>query len=262
MPLYFCLGVPTISLVANLILLPESMWWLALKGKTEAAKKTLVYMYSGQPDFDLERSFAELEYTIAKEVELAQAAKETSYIDCFRGIDARRTFCAIFPPLTQNLTGQNLAGTVSYVALVATAPLTALFSSTVRDTLLQSCRRHRPANLIGDHHQRRSRCQLLLILRARVEEGRSLGVALLGTRGHDHFYVYVPEVFFFFSFLALRFEGSLTNVMRTNASPSLSSSPVGIALIDVIGKGEYSDAAGKCLTFFVALFIAASTLVS
>jgi hypothetical protein len=39
------------------------------------------------------------------------------------------------------------------------------------------------------------------------------------------------------------------------------SSPVAIALIDVIGKGEYTSAAGKCLTLFVSLFIAASTVV-
>jgi len=39
------------------------------------------------------------------------------------------------------------------------------------------------------------------------------------------------------------------------------SSTVAIALIDVIGKGEYTSAAGKCLTLFVSLFIAASTVV-
>jgi hypothetical protein len=54
---------------------------------------------------------AALEYTLEKEAEENELAKQSSYLDCFKGVDLRRTFCAVFPPITQNLTGQNLAGT-------------------------------------------------------------------------------------------------------------------------------------------------------
>jgi len=141
-PLYVALACPTISLALELWLLPESPWWLLMKGRKDQARKSLDYLYSSQPNYDSDRSLAELEYTINKEMEMKELvrplslslplsrlraaeqlsrselmlqpcaqAKSTSYLDCFKGTNLRRTFVAVFPPLTQNMSGQNLAGT-------------------------------------------------------------------------------------------------------------------------------------------------------
>ncbi|GFZ45718.1 hypothetical protein JCM24511_03447 [Saitozyma sp. JCM 24511] len=110
-PLYVALALPTISLLAELCILVESPWWLLMRGRKEQARKNLDYIYSWQDNYDSEAMMAALEYTLEKEAEENELAKQSSYLDCFKGVDLRRTFCAVFPPITQNLTGQNLAGT-------------------------------------------------------------------------------------------------------------------------------------------------------
>lgn len=112
-PLYCALASPTISLILQIFLLPESPWYYMLKGRREDARKSLLFVNGKSPNFDVDQALLELEYTLQKEQELAEKAADKTYLDCFKGTDLRRTFCAVFPALTQNLTGQNLAGTVS-----------------------------------------------------------------------------------------------------------------------------------------------------
>jgi hypothetical protein len=82
-----------------------------MRGRHAECRKVLDYMHSWQPDYNSDAMFAQLEYTLEKESEVHEMSKQSSYLDCFKGTDLRRTFCAVFPPITQNLTGQNLAGT-------------------------------------------------------------------------------------------------------------------------------------------------------
>lgn len=60
-PLYVALACPTISLVLELWLLPESPWWLMMKGHKDKARKALDYLYGCQPNYDSDRAVAELE---------------------------------------------------------------------------------------------------------------------------------------------------------------------------------------------------------
>jgi hypothetical protein len=71
-PLYMALASPTITLVLQLFLLPESPWWLLMKGRKDAARKSLLFMNSGNKNFDPEQAILELEYTLQKEHELAE----------------------------------------------------------------------------------------------------------------------------------------------------------------------------------------------
>lgn len=126
-PLYIGLAVPTLVLIFDLFILVESPSWLIMRGKRDKARSNLAYIHSWQKDFDLERAFAELEYTLQKEAEQSELESQSSYLDCFKvsfgthtdtsrltrdaqGVDLRRTFCAVFPPMTNNLAGSNLTG--------------------------------------------------------------------------------------------------------------------------------------------------------
>ena len=63
---------------------PESPWWLVRKGNIQAAARSLRKL--GYKDVDT--SLESIERTVY--VELVEQ-KDTSYIDCFRGVDLRRT---------------------------------------------------------------------------------------------------------------------------------------------------------------------------
>ena len=136
---------------------------------------------------------------------LPQASGST-YLDCFKGVDGRRTFCAVFPALTQNMSGQNLAGTYCSLFFSLAGQKDPLVSSVITTAVGLACN----------------------FLSFFILESKRIGR-------------------WFLLFVGL--------VVMTLCM-------LGIALIDVIANnnGNYNGAAGKMLTFFVALFIAGSTL--
>ncbi|GAA5987219.1 hypothetical protein JCM10908_001864 [Rhodotorula pacifica] len=138
-PLYVAIACPTITLLLQLIFLVESPWWLLMKGRQEQARKSLDYLYGKAPGYDSDKAIAELEYTLAKEAELKAAAAGSSYLDCLRGIDGRRTFCAIFPALTQNMSGQNLAGTYASLFFFGAGQKDPLVSSVITTAVGLAC---------------------------------------------------------------------------------------------------------------------------
>ncbi|KAG0655501.1 hypothetical protein C6P46_000847 [Rhodotorula mucilaginosa] len=177
-PLYVAIACPTITLVLQLLLLVESPWWLMMKGCQDQARKALDYLYGKTPGYDSDKAVAELEYTLAKEAEIKAAAAGATYLDCFRGINGRRTFCAKDP----------LASSVIITAVGLACNFLSFF----------------------------------------ILESKHVG-----------------RWFLLFAALIVMLLCML-----------------GIALIDVIANdnGNYTGAAGKMLTFFVALFTAGSTL--
>ncbi|RMD42774.1 hypothetical protein DV735_g2333, partial [Chaetothyriales sp. CBS 134920] len=88
---------------------PESPWWLVRKGRYEDAKKALLSLArpsSGIP-YDVDAQVAMIRAT--NELEIAISGG-TSYLDCFRGIDFRRTQIACITWLTQAFCGAALMG--------------------------------------------------------------------------------------------------------------------------------------------------------
>ncbi|KAI8711337.1 hypothetical protein NCS52_01396500 [Fusarium sp. LHS14.1] len=101
-----------VPILAGVIFAPESPWWYVRKNNKAAAKKSLLRLTSrNQPNFNPDDTIAMIEHTN----ELEKNMKEgTSYRDCFKGVDLRRTEIVVGIWLVQTLGGQNLMGYFSY----------------------------------------------------------------------------------------------------------------------------------------------------
>lgn len=90
-----------VPLFILIIFAPESPWWLARKNRIADAEKSLRKLSSRSPQ-ELNGTLSQIIYTTRLEEELETGG---SYLDCFKGIDLRRTeiCCMIFA-------GQMLSG--------------------------------------------------------------------------------------------------------------------------------------------------------
>ncbi|KAK9431380.1 general substrate transporter [Lipomyces doorenjongii] len=99
---------------------PESPWWHVRHGDHEGARRALKRLTSdNDPDFSIDNTIAMIEYTNELEKKLAAG---TSYRDCFKGIDLRRTeiVCGVW--IVQTLCGTNIMGYSSYFLVQAGLP--------------------------------------------------------------------------------------------------------------------------------------------
>ncbi|KAF2826131.1 sugar transporter [Ophiobolus disseminans] len=110
-----------VPLIIGIFLAPESPWWLVRKGKIEAAKTSLLRLTSlnRETDFDAEETVAMMVHTTALEEKITQGA---SYLDCFKGVDLRRTEVVCMAWAIQNLSGNAFSGYSSYFLQQAGLP--------------------------------------------------------------------------------------------------------------------------------------------
>ncbi|KAG6368605.1 hypothetical protein INS49_002818 [Diaporthe citri] len=99
-------------ILAGVIFAPESPWWHVRQGDNQGAKRALLRLTSkNNPDFDPDETIAMIEHTNELEKSLKAG---TTYWDCFKGVDLRRTEIVCILWFGQTLTGQNLMGYFSY----------------------------------------------------------------------------------------------------------------------------------------------------
>ncbi|RYP35429.1 hypothetical protein DL767_003836 [Monosporascus sp. MG133] len=93
-----------LPLAIGIFFAPESPWWLVRRQKLDEAKKSLLRLTSlGQEtDFDADETVAMMVHTTALEQKITKGA---SYLDCFRGVDLRRT---------ENLSGNSFSNYSTY----------------------------------------------------------------------------------------------------------------------------------------------------
>jgi len=93
-------------------LAPESPWWLVRHGKLEQARLALLKLTSKKnTEFNVEDTLAMMIHT--NELEIQQTAG-TSYLDCFKGVDLRRTEVTCFTWLIQQTSGSPMIGWGTY----------------------------------------------------------------------------------------------------------------------------------------------------
>lgn len=101
-----------VPLFIGIALAPESPWWLVRKGRKEEARAMLYRLTSrNDSSFNADETLAMMEHTN----ELERSATEgTSYWDCFKGVDLRRTEIVCCVWAVQTLCGSTFMGYSTY----------------------------------------------------------------------------------------------------------------------------------------------------
>jgi len=94
---------PVLMLILGTPLLPESPSWLILQGKPEKAMAAL-QKFNG-PNYDAAQAVAVLEAAV--QTEQAMQTENASYLECFKGVNLRRTMIVCFVYIAQQFVGAN-----------------------------------------------------------------------------------------------------------------------------------------------------------
>ncbi|KAK7449921.1 hypothetical protein CaCOL14_010142 [Colletotrichum acutatum] len=102
-----------VPLIIGIFFAPESPWWLIRKERLDDARKSLIRLTSRnqQQNFNADETISMMVHTN----ELEKAAQSgTSYIDCFKGTDLRRTEIVCVTWAIQTLCGSTFMGYSTY----------------------------------------------------------------------------------------------------------------------------------------------------
>lgn len=109
-----------VPILIGCLFAPDSPWWHVRRGDPEGAKRALYRLTSrNDPTFKPEETIAMIEHTNELEKSLSSG---TSYLDCFKGTDLRRTEIVCCVWLVQTLVGTNLMGYFAYFCVQAGLP--------------------------------------------------------------------------------------------------------------------------------------------
>ncbi|KAI4725786.1 sugar transporter [Aureobasidium sp. EXF-10728] len=100
-----------VPLFAIIFFAPESPWFLIRKGDRESAEKSFKRLLANNSTVDVNAAMSMMEHTIAIEEE---ANSGTSYLDCFRGTNLRRTEITCLTWVCQIVDGTVLTGSPTY----------------------------------------------------------------------------------------------------------------------------------------------------
>lgn len=101
-----------IPILIGVVFAPESPWWLVRKGRNDEAVHVLKRLTgTADPTFNPDETVAMMVHTNELEKEVAAG---TSYLDCFKGVDRRRTEIVCLTWAAQNLCGAGLMAYSTY----------------------------------------------------------------------------------------------------------------------------------------------------
>ncbi|KAJ5219456.1 sugar transporter [Penicillium cinerascens] len=109
---FACQWMWPLPIMLGVSLAPESPWWLVRKGRLGDAKKALLRLTSRQnSSFDVDETIAMIERTNELERQITQG---TSYTDCFKGVNLRRSEVVCMVWAIQTLCGSTFMGYSTY----------------------------------------------------------------------------------------------------------------------------------------------------
>jgi MFS transporter, SP family, general alpha glucoside:H+ symporter len=117
-----------IPLAIILYFAPESPWYFVRRGKYDKAEHSLVRLSSGEQKLRAKQTVAMMIHTNEIEKSIDEG---TSYLDCFKGIDRRRTEIACMAFAAQPFCGSAMGGTPTYFFVQAGLPTTISFQMSV-----------------------------------------------------------------------------------------------------------------------------------
>ncbi|KAI0593541.1 general substrate transporter [Biscogniauxia sp. FL1348] len=105
--------IPPAVLLAGSFIMPESPSWLILKDRREEAAKA--FRNFNGPKFDVNAAMAIMTAAVLKEREITHESKSSSWLDCFRGSNGRRTLIICMVYIAQQFIGVNfISGYLTY----------------------------------------------------------------------------------------------------------------------------------------------------
>ncbi|KAF2202376.1 general substrate transporter [Delitschia confertaspora ATCC 74209] len=116
-----------VPIIFGVMFAPESPWWHVRKGNRDAARAALLRLTSAEkdPDFNPDDMVAFIEHTNELEKKISSG---TSYWDCFKGIDLRRTEIVCLTWVAQTVCGTNIMGYFSFFMTKAGMPTVQSFN--------------------------------------------------------------------------------------------------------------------------------------
>lgn len=95
-------------LIIGCLFAPESPWWCVRHGRIDEAKRSLLRLTSrSDPTFNVDKAVSMIQHTNELEKEISAG---TSYWDCFKGPNLRRTEIVCLTWLVQNVCGSTFMG--------------------------------------------------------------------------------------------------------------------------------------------------------
>lgn len=126
-----------IPILVGIMFAPESPWWLVRKGRPEEAKKALLGLTSPRNTaFNVDDTIAMMVHTNEHERQITEG---TSYWDCFKGTDRRRTEIACMVWISQVTCGIWFGGNITYFLEQAGFPPSKAFDFGVGENALGFC---------------------------------------------------------------------------------------------------------------------------
>lgn len=119
-----------IPLIVGILFAPESPWWLVRKNRIQDAKAALRRLNSNPVDADHDVNLSVALMVVTTEQERRNGTG-TTYRDCFKGVDSRRTVISCAVSSMQSLSGAGLGAYSTYFYQQAGLPTDYSFTMTV-----------------------------------------------------------------------------------------------------------------------------------